>query len=135
MRVIFALTSVLLISGCSSFVFDLEDNRPDINKVRPKLVSQAKSIIGLTYTEYVEDGGLVYQKKNHNAPEGRLSLDNGNTYGYTPSVHDSAVWFQIFFNNANEVYRVKWDGSDQIWGHTYYGGKWPFDISAPKSDK
>tara|TARA_B100000459_G_C8535943_1_gene182716 strand:- start:282 stop:638 length:357 start_codon:yes stop_codon:yes gene_type:complete len=118
MRAFLLLTVVCLFSGCNVKVYD--------NTLRPKQLEEARSYIGLTYSEVVGEKGVVYKRAyESNPPHGRVKLDDGTSYGYVnwPS------WSQIFFDKDNRVYRIKTRGNSP---HYPKSG---FDISAPKSNK
>ena len=117
MRAFLLLTGVCLINGCET---------PYDPSLRPKMLEEARSYIGLTYSEVVGEKGVVYKRAyESNPPHGRVMLNDGTSYGYV----DFPSWGQIFFDKNNRVYRFKYKG----WGE--HGKKASFDISAPKSDK
>ena len=126
MRAFLLLTGVCLINGCAT---------PYDPSLRPKMLEEARSYIGLTYSEVVGEKGVVYKRAyESNPPHGRVMLDDGTSYGYV----FWPAWTQIFFDKNNRVYRIKWDGRDPNGFVHYYSpraAEWAFDISAPKSDK
>jgi len=123
MKAILLLTVACLLGGCVS--------GPDPVIGRPKIVKEARSYIGLTYSEVVGGKGVVYKRSHEgNPPHGRVMLDDGTSYGY---VYGMPQWSQIFFDKDNRVYRIRWDGEDTSPFSSKYrprSAEWSYDISA-----
>ena len=120
MRAFLLLTVICLFSGCAT--------RPDPAIGRPIMIKEARSYIGLTYSEVVSEKGVVY-KRSHDGTysHGRVKLDDGTSYGYVFGV--VPAWSQIFFDKDNKVYRIKRAGRDSA---TRRAAEWAYDISADK---